>query len=116
MHSSKHNINTGKLLREYLVKNRIVKAALAKEINRDSVAILRYTRNVSIQTGILIEICYALRHNFFKDIANQLPADFSFEKPNTDDLTVDKDQLISLLQEEIKILRNQNEVLLKLKG
>jgi DNA-binding Xre family transcriptional regulator len=115
MNISKNNIDTGKLLHDFMQKNKIVKTQLGKEINRNPLSILNYTKNISIQTGILIEICHALKHNFFRDIADQLPNDFTRTKP--DDLTLinEKDQLIAELKEENKILKIQNELLMKIR-
>jgi hypothetical protein len=33
-----------------------------------------YGKNSTLQTAILWEICHALKHNFFADIAAQLPS------------------------------------------
>ena len=115
MHLGKNNIDTGGLLTDYFVKNRIVKSQLGEQIHRDCVAIIRFGRSKSIQTSILIDICYALKHNFFMDIANQLPPEFTTNSASTSKQE-DKDHLIELLQEELKIVRAQNEVLLKLLG
>ncbi|WP_445455037.1 hypothetical protein [Flavobacterium sp. HNIBRBA15423] len=106
MKKGKHNINTGKLLSDFFTKNRINKSQLGKEINRDGVSILKYTQNSSVQTGILIELCYALNHNFFQDIANQLPDNFTVYNHKEDE--------IELLKDEIKVLKIQNELLMKI--
>jgi hypothetical protein len=109
MNISKNNINTGKLLADYIRKNRIIKSELGKEIHRDGVAIWRFTQNQSIQTGILIEICHAFKHNFFQDISNRLPPDFTV---NTEIAGSDKN-LIAQLQEENKVLKIQVDILIK---
>jgi hypothetical protein len=115
MLKSKNNINTGTLLGDYVNKNKIIKTDLGVAIGRNGLAILQYMRNESIQTGILIDICYALKHNFFKDIANQLPDDFTTTNPTDKSLISEKDQLIAQLQEENKVLKIQNEVLMLMK-
>jgi hypothetical protein len=115
MLKSINNINTGALLGAYVNKNRIIKSDLGGQIGRSGLAILQYMRNESIQTGILIDICYALKHNFFKDIANQLPDDFTTTNPTDRSLISEKDQLIAQLQEENKVLKIQNEVLIRMK-
>lgn len=115
MLKSKHNINTGALLRAHIQKNRILKSVLGSAINRNGLAVNEYMKNESIQTGILIDICYALKHNFFKDIANQLPDDFTTTNPTDQSLISEKDQLIAQLQEENKVLKIQNEILLLMK-
>ncbi|MBC7525538.1 MAG: hypothetical protein H7239_14015 [Flavobacterium sp.] len=115
MLKSKNNINTGALLEGYVYKNRIFKSVLGVAINRNGLAVLQYMRNESIQTGILLDICYALKHNFFKDIANQLPDDFTITNPTDKSLISEKDQLIAQLQEENKVLKIQNDVLMMMK-
>jgi len=37
-----------------------------------------YEKNSAIQTAVLWELCHALKHNFFLDIACQLPAEFTY--------------------------------------
>ena len=118
MNKSKNNIDTGKMLDNFLVKNRIAKSDLGTGINRTGVAVLRYTYNSSIQTGILLDICHALKHNFFHDIANQLPKDFTVSKNNNvENGTFDNSlqTLYEQLQEENKVLKIQNELLMKIK-
>ncbi len=108
MKKGKNNIDTGKLLKDFISKNKINKSALGREIHRDAVSILKYTQNSSIQTGILIELCHALQHNFFQDIANQLPTTFTVKEPKKDE--------IEALKETIKVLQIQNDLLMKLKA
>ncbi len=114
MKKSKNNINTGKLIDDFITKKRIFKSDLGRDINRNGLSILAYTRNSSVQTGILIDLCHALKHNFFRDIADKLPEDFTISQQ--DKLISEKDQLIAKLQEENKVLTIQNEVLLRVKG
>jgi DNA-binding Xre family transcriptional regulator len=114
MIKSKNNIDTGKLIEDFITKKRIFKSNLGRDINRNGLSILAYTRNSSIQTGILIDICHALKHNFFRDIADQLPEDFTINKLNN--TVSEKDQIIAQLQEENKVLTIQIEILLLVKG
>ena len=108
MKQGSNNIDTGKLLSDFLSKNKINKAQVARKIYRNGVSVLKYTQNESIQTGILIELCYALNHNFFQDIANQLPNTFTGNEH--------KDKELEALKEEIKVLKIQNEVLMKIRS
>jgi DNA-binding Xre family transcriptional regulator len=108
---NKKTLNTGALIQTYVYKNRIAKTDLGASIGRSGLAILRFMRNESIQTSILLDICYALKHNFFKDIANQLPDDFTTTNPADQRLISEKDLLIAQLQEENKVLKIQNDVL-----
>jgi DNA-binding Xre family transcriptional regulator len=115
MLKSKNNINTGALIQAHIHKNKITKSDLGAAIGRNGLAILQYIRNESIQTGILLDICYALKHNFFKDIASKLPDDFTTTNPTDKSLMSEKDQLIAQLQEENKVLKIQNELLMLIK-
>lgn len=114
MKSSDKNIDTGLLIQKYINLHRISKTSLGTKINRTGISVLRYTQNFSIQTGILLDICHALQHNFFQDIADQLPKDFTVTN-----LPVDKNQLTAWenetaqLKERIKILEAEKAVLLE---
>ncbi|MEO8515892.1 MAG: hypothetical protein ABI426_04065 [Flavobacterium sp.] len=107
MLASVHNIDTGKLIKEYLTEHRISQATLARGVGRGDVSIVGYLMNQSIQTCILIDICYAVKHNFFQDMANKLPSEFTVQH----DMISGKDKRIAELEAEIKVLRIENAVL-----
>lgn len=114
MKISNYNIDTGRLIQLYLNAHRISKTSLGTKINRTGISVLRYTQNFSIQTGILLDICHALQHNFFQDMADQLPKDFTVTN-----LPIDKDKLTAWenekahLTERIKILEAEKAILLE---
>ena len=113
MKESKNFIDTGIMLEKYLLEHRIPKTSLAKQINRNGVSVFRYTQNFSIQTGILVDICHALKHNFFQEIADQLPPEFGVDKaPVEKEKLSEHDQEIAQLKEQIKILEAEKAVLL----
>src|SRR5688572_19643298 len=119
MKKGKNNINTGRLLREFLQKNRISNAGLGRDINRNGYSITKYVESDSIQTGILIEICHATKHNFFQDIANEVPSDFTVNRePKFKEIGViaQLQEEINRLKQEMNVLSIQNELLMKLKG
>jgi hypothetical protein len=116
MKTSKNNIHTGEMLENYMSKHRYTKAELGRGINRLGISVFQYIQNSSIQTGILIDICHALEHNFFQDMADQLPHTFSKNNANSTSYADEKDQLIALLQQENKVLKIQNDLLMKIKG
>jgi hypothetical protein len=109
-------IDTGRMILDYLSNNRLSKTEFGNKIGRNGLSILNYTRNRSIQTSILLSITHATKHNFFRDIADQLPNDYTITKPEDKTLINEKDQLIAQLQEENKVLKIQNEILLRVKG
>lgn len=105
-------IDTGKMILDFMNERRLSKTELGAMIGREGISILQYTRNKGIQTEILLNLCNATKHNFFQDIANELPKDYTVNK----DIFAEKDALIMQLQEEVKVLKIQNEVLLRVKG
>jgi DNA-binding Xre family transcriptional regulator len=112
MKTSKNNINTGVLLTDFIEKRFVNRTELATKINRTAQSITKYSQNSSIQTNILIEICHALEHNFFQDIANQLPENFTINPQWNSAYT----QRLKDLEKENEVLKIQNELLMKLKG
>ena len=105
--------NTGELLKTFFKQRRIRKAALARLMNRSFNTLSTYQKNDTLQTAILWEICHALKHNFFTDIAVQLPPTYTTQAPA--DST--QDDRIAALEQENTILKAKNESLMEaLKG
>ena len=100
--------HSGLLLTTYFKEKRIRKSALAREMNRRPDTIYGFEKNSSIQTAILWEICHALKHNFFADIALLLPSTYS-QTISAEALA--KDQRIAELDQQIKILEAEKAVL-----
>ena len=117
MKKSKNNINIGRMLTQYMIKNKLTKSELALLINKHRVTVMKYTENESMQTNTLIDISYALKHNFLQDVANGLPIDFTSNKPIDPERAAQEEAqktLIAQLKEENNTLRIQNELLMKL--
>jgi len=91
----------GNMLQNRIKLRRISKAALSRNAGRAPQTIQRYLKRPSLQFSILWELCVAMRHNFFADLAAQLPADFTTYAP---DPTL-------ALQEELEQLREENKLL-----
>jgi hypothetical protein len=105
--------HTGELLKDFFKKRRIRKAALSRLINRSPKTLATYGKNSTLQTAILWEICHALKHNFFADIAAQLPPTYTTQAP-ADSTQNDR---IAALEQEIALLKAKNESLMEaLKG
>lgn len=114
MIANKNNIDTGKIIAELITNSKISKSELGRSINRNGLSVLYFTRNSSIQTSILIDVCYALNHNIFSDIADMLPK--SFSKADLDGNVTKENLLIAELQEENKVLKIQNDIMQKALG
>ncbi|CAM3851558.1 MULTISPECIES: hypothetical protein [Flavobacterium] len=102
-------IDISKIINAYFLKNRIRKAALARKLNKKSSYIGYLQKRPSIQTQSLWDLCHALQYNFFQDLALLLPKSYSTTVLENDT----KDETIAQLQQEIKILKAEKEVLLQ---
>src|SRR6476620_1630517 len=103
-----NNIHTGKMLGAVIKQQHISHPELAKLIDRIPLSVKQYTVKKTLQTGVMIEICYALKHNFLADLADKLPQEFTRNQPNADALLKEKEALIEQLQEENKVLKIRN--------
>ncbi|MGV9002680.1 hypothetical protein [Flavobacterium sp.] len=115
MKISVNNINTGKILEKKIREKNLSNKAVGEAINRNGLSVFKYMANQSLQTAVLIDFCYALNHNFFSDIADQLPLEFTKNQPRTDQRNAEKEERIAQLEEENKVLKIQNDILLKVR-
>jgi hypothetical protein len=118
MIKSKNNIDTGKLIERVQLQQNRTYREIEKAINRPPTSMYQYIRNSSIQTGILIDLCYAMKYNFFQEIANQLPNEFTKTDKDAEEKLAQKTALenrIAELEEENKILKVQVDLLMKIK-
>ncbi len=97
----------GNLLKTYYKTNRINKSGLARAMNRSRATVQDYEERKSLQCNVLWDICVAVEHNFFADLAAQLPQTYTTNVP--EDTT--QAQRIAQLEEENKILAGQLELL-----
>lgn len=101
--------HVGDILKEYIKNNNIFKSALARYLKRSAPAIEYHLRRPTMQTNTLWEISLGLKHNFFADLATQLPAEFTSNVP----VDKSKDVEIMRLKDENKVLKAQLETLEK---
>ncbi|WP_396188719.1 hypothetical protein [Flavobacterium sp.] len=104
------NINVGQLLTTVFAARRIRKAALARAMQINAVQINKYLKKESIQTSRLLEVSMHLKHNFFMDIAQQLPEDFT----TTNDIFERKNKEIAELKEALKKCSIERDLLLQI--
>lgn len=112
MKKERNAINIGKLLDAHLRNNGISGERLAALIGVQGQTVSKYRTVTSMKSNTIEEICYAIEHNFFQDMANHLPREFSVNAT----LNSANQELIAQLQEENKVLRIENNLLMKLKG
>src|SRR5690606_31105906 len=103
----------GQMLNNRIKKRRISKAALSRNANRKPQTLQKILSKPSIQIRILWELCVAMRHNFFADLAAQLPQDVTTNAP---DPTLPLQERIAALEEENKVLITKVETLMAVVG
>ena len=101
----KPDIHTGKIIRTYIKKRRFFISALARDMGRNYYTTFRFLKRSSMQTNVLLDVSLALRYNFFREIAEQLPPELP---PHYD---TDKDAEIAHLKEHIQQLETENKTL-----
>lgn len=102
----------GNLLKTYYKINRINKSGLARAMNRSRATVQDYEERKSLQCNVLWDICVAVEHNFFADLAAQLPQTYTTNVP--EDTT--QAQRIAQLEEENRILKTKVDTLLAVVG
>ena len=112
MIKSKNNIDTGKLIERVQLQQNRTYREIEKAINRQPTSMYQYIRNSSIQTGILIDLCYAMKYNFFQEIANKLPNEFTKSILEDRYLTLIEGSInqLSLKKYNVKFVLSESEV------
>lgn len=68
--------HNGNLLTNYVLKNKINRAELARKMNRSNTSIYQYAESPSLQMGILWNASLVLNHNFVAELGALLPVDY----------------------------------------
>lgn len=119
MIKSKNNINTGKIIERLMYQFKFSNLQIERAMGRPGSSMYKYIKNSSIQTGILIDLCYALKYNIFQEIANELPTEFAKIDKEAEEKLATKmnyEKRIADLEEENKILKAQLDIVMKFKG
>lgn len=90
----------GARLRKYVTDNRIFQANWARAQGIDARTVARYFKRKDMRIGTLFTISQVLKHNFIREIADQLPVEFPPHAVNP-------------LQQELDALKKENEDLKK---
>ena len=90
----------GPIVARYFKEKRTYKSALSRKLGVRPQTVLDYRKKKTMQTQTIWSLSLALKHNFLKDLADQLPKEFtSFSPPDT------------TLQDRISVLEKENELL-----
>jgi len=101
-------VHTGQLIKKIIEQKNLSPTKMAIGIGIPNTAIYAYIQRGSVQTSILINLCHAAQHNFFKDIANQLPNNY------TQDASSSSEMEIVALKKEIERLNYENNLMKEL--
>ena len=101
------NLNVGQLLQRVIQEKKLVKSLVARKTQRKPTGFQQFIKQKSTQASILWELCHAMRHNLFADLAQELPKEFTRLHPED----TSKDEEIARLRHRIEILEAQLEVL-----
>ena len=93
-------------------KKRLRHAALARNLKKGYSTVYEYQNAETMRIHNLWQLCIPLKHNFFTDLAAQLPPEFTTNAP---DLTLPLQERIAALEEN-KVLNTKVETLLTLMG
>lgn len=107
-----NDIHAGELLKGYIKTHKISKASLARALGIQAHTIISHTKSGTIKSTTLLRYCRVLRHNFFADLAAQLPKEFTTTAPPDSE----KDALILALREELLIVKAERDVLKEVLG
>ena len=102
----------GSMLKVHLDKRHIDHARLARAMNKNRTTVWKYDQRDSLQLKILWHLCTVLKHNFFADIAAQLPADYT-TNVSPDTATIDR---MAQLESENRDLKMQLDLLKEVRG
>ena len=105
----KNSPHIGEMLSERIKKRRISKAAISRVMQRAPETVHGFTKRPSLQTEIVWQLCTVMKHNFFADMAAQLPPGFTTNAP---DATLPLQECIAMLEEENRALKTKVETLM----
>ncbi|MBJ7428212.1 MAG: hypothetical protein JHD28_04545 [Bacteroidia bacterium] len=80
-----------------------------RSIQKPQNTTVRYQKQESLQSSVLMALCHALKHNFFADIAALLPQEYTTNAPTNSEQT----NKIAELEQEIIMLNREKNLLLE---
>ncbi|CAM4110832.1 MULTISPECIES: helix-turn-helix domain-containing protein [Flavobacterium] len=102
------SIHIGSLIKQFIDKKYLRRTDVAYSMGIPNTAIYAYEKRNSIQTDTLFRLCETLNHNFFMDIANALPKEYTQHSAS------DKDKLLAEQAKELHKLKLENDLLKEL--
>lgn len=69
--------HNGKLLQNYIKKNGVNRAAMARKMNVSNTTVYQYAESSSLQLSVLWKASLALNHNFVAELGELLPVEYN---------------------------------------
>ena len=98
-------VNTGRMIKNIIEQKNLLPTKMAVSMGIPNTAIYAYEKRASIQTNILIKLCHAAKHNFFKDIGNLFPSDYTQDAASSNEI-----EMVAL-KKEIERLTYENTLM-----
>jgi len=102
-------INVGEMIARHISENNISKAALARALKLDASGIEYRVKRKDCPASFLLVVSHELKHNFFADIARELPDTYTGGEKASG-----KEEEIASLKQEIEFLKREKELLASL--
>ncbi len=102
----------GNMLNRFYIERKVNKAGLARDIKKSKTSVQAYETRDSLPCRVLWDISVAVKHNFFADLAAQLPETYTTNLPEDNTQA----QRIAQLEEENKIMAAQLKMLKEVMG
>jgi hypothetical protein len=112
MKTEQTKIDFGQLLSFYMESRFVRGEQLALLLGKTGQTISKYRTTAVMRSDTIAQISNVLKHNFFQDMANLLPSDYTINTA----LNSNNQRYVNQLEEENKVLKIQNELLIRLNG
>jgi len=105
-------MDAGNLIVAHIKTHKTSRAALSRKLEINDTTLYRMLKQTKLNTHQVEAFSHALKHDFFMDFSNLLPANYHKNITTTNDL----ETKITTLQEELKLVKAERDVLLKVLG
>jgi transcriptional regulator with XRE-family HTH domain len=89
--------HNGKFLQDYIKKNGVNRAELARKLNVSNTTVYQYAESSSLQLSVLWKASLALNHNFVAELSELLPLEHNSKRETE-------------LEKRIKVLETELEI------
>lgn len=103
-----NKIHIGKIITDGIEKKEMLRTVIARSMGVPNTNIYAFEKRPSLNSINILKLCHAMRHNFFRDIADLLPADYTMAQ------TDPKEKIIAEQAETIRNLERENNLLKEL--